>query len=262
MDSMRGLARFYADLIQEEQPEGPYDLLGYPFGGTAAHHVAAEPTARGERVSSLTVLDAHPAGRATPPRSAAARRTPGRLPAEHAAGRPPGGTGHVPPLGGGPPDPRGAAGRARDRARGTGRGLRHTLARGPGRPAREPAAVHRPAHHVRTVRLRRPGDARRRRPAAARLRREAGGGGVPPRAGRLGSGERVARVPPRGAHGAPAAVLARGAREPRGLGHDPAAAATGTHPHHRGPVAGSLRHRTTETHHRDAELLTHRRTTP
>ncbi|WNB89535.1 amino acid adenylation domain-containing protein [Glutamicibacter protophormiae] len=83
IDSMRGLARFYADLIQEEQPEGPYDLLGYSFGGTAAHHVAAELTARGERVSSLTVLDAHPAGRATSHRSAAARRTRGELPDEH-----------------------------------------------------------------------------------------------------------------------------------------------------------------------------------
>ena len=83
IDTMRGLARFYADLIQEEQPEGPYDLLGYSFGGTAAHHVAAELTARGERVSSLTVLDAHPAGRATSHRSAAARRTRGELPDEH-----------------------------------------------------------------------------------------------------------------------------------------------------------------------------------
>lgn len=79
IDSIRDLAVFYADLIQREQPEGPYDLLGYSFGGTAAHHVAAVLTRRGERVASLTVLDAHPAGRTTH-RSGATRRARGELP--------------------------------------------------------------------------------------------------------------------------------------------------------------------------------------
>ena len=80
--SIQDLAVFYADLIQREQPEGPYELLGYSFGGTTAHHVAAVLTGRGERVHSLTVLDAHPAGRAASHRAGGGHRSRGEVPDE------------------------------------------------------------------------------------------------------------------------------------------------------------------------------------
>ncbi|GEC99279.1 hypothetical protein KVA01_14340 [Kocuria varians] len=82
IDTIQALAEFYADLVQREQPEGPYDLLGYSFGGTTVHHVAAVLGGRGERVSSVTVLDAHPAGRAAPRGAGGARRERGAMPDE------------------------------------------------------------------------------------------------------------------------------------------------------------------------------------
>ncbi|MEW1614270.1 MULTISPECIES: amino acid adenylation domain-containing protein, partial [unclassified Streptomyces] len=45
----------------EVQPEGPYHILGWSFGGTAAHAVAAELAARGHEVGLLGLLDCAPA---------------------------------------------------------------------------------------------------------------------------------------------------------------------------------------------------------
>ncbi|MEU9206022.1 amino acid adenylation domain-containing protein, partial [Streptomyces sp. NPDC048332] len=45
----------------EVQPEGPYHVLGWSFGGTAAHAVAAELAARGHEVGLLGLLDCAPA---------------------------------------------------------------------------------------------------------------------------------------------------------------------------------------------------------
>ncbi len=52
------LARAYIDLIKSVQPEGPYQLLGWSFGGLAVYEMARQLQAAGEEVSFLCMLDA------------------------------------------------------------------------------------------------------------------------------------------------------------------------------------------------------------
>nr|WP_208298494.1 non-ribosomal peptide synthetase [Streptomyces sp. BK208] len=47
--------------MREIQPEGPYHVLGWSFGGTAAHAVATELARRGHEVGLLGLLDCAPA---------------------------------------------------------------------------------------------------------------------------------------------------------------------------------------------------------
>src|SRR6201986_2505757 len=54
------MARNYADRIQEAYPAGPYNLLGWSFGGVIAHEVAIELRARGCSIGGLSILDAQP----------------------------------------------------------------------------------------------------------------------------------------------------------------------------------------------------------
>jgi amino acid adenylation domain-containing protein len=54
------MAADYLREIRAVQPAGPYHLLGWSFGGVVAHAVATRLRAEGERVGSLTVLDAYP----------------------------------------------------------------------------------------------------------------------------------------------------------------------------------------------------------
>ncbi|WP_030562758.1 alpha/beta fold hydrolase, partial [Streptomyces aureocirculatus] len=56
--TVREMAEHYADLVQEEQPEGPYDLLGWSFGGVVAQQLAITLERRGARVRRLVLLDA------------------------------------------------------------------------------------------------------------------------------------------------------------------------------------------------------------
>nr|UUG66814.1 Lyd4 [Streptomyces sp.] len=56
--TVRELAEQYADLVQSLQDEGPYDLLGWSFGGVVAHQVAVVLERRGARVRHLVLLDA------------------------------------------------------------------------------------------------------------------------------------------------------------------------------------------------------------
>ncbi|WP_156624355.1 thioesterase domain-containing protein, partial [Mycobacterium sp. 852002-30065_SCH5024008] len=58
--SVRDMARNYADRLQEFYPGGPYNLIGYSFGGVVAHEVAIELQRRGFDIPSLILLDAHP----------------------------------------------------------------------------------------------------------------------------------------------------------------------------------------------------------
>ncbi|MFD8813819.1 condensation domain-containing protein [Streptomyces sp. NPDC059627] len=58
--SLEKMAADYVDHIMKVQPEGPYHLLGWSFGGLAAHAVAAELQRRGERTALLAMLDAYP----------------------------------------------------------------------------------------------------------------------------------------------------------------------------------------------------------
>jgi amino acid adenylation domain-containing protein len=60
--SMHELISWYIATIQEEQPQGPYHLLGWSLGGRLAHRIAAELQHRGHQVSTLAVMDAYPEG--------------------------------------------------------------------------------------------------------------------------------------------------------------------------------------------------------
>ena len=51
----------YVERIRGVQPHGPYALLGWSFGGTAAHAVAVRLQDSGERVAFLASLDGYPA---------------------------------------------------------------------------------------------------------------------------------------------------------------------------------------------------------
>ncbi|MBV9164105.1 MAG: amino acid adenylation domain-containing protein [Pseudonocardiales bacterium] len=57
--SIEQMAADYVDQIRMVQPEGPYFLLGWSFGGVVAHAVATDFQQRGERVVFLANLDAY-----------------------------------------------------------------------------------------------------------------------------------------------------------------------------------------------------------
>jgi thioesterase domain-containing protein/acyl carrier protein len=50
----------YLGLIREVQPDGPYHLLGWSFGGTVAHALACRIQAAGDAVGLLATIDAEP----------------------------------------------------------------------------------------------------------------------------------------------------------------------------------------------------------
>ncbi|MFB4300561.1 amino acid adenylation domain-containing protein [Actinomadura sp. NTSP31] len=85
--SLEEMAADYLDRIRAVQPEGPYRLLGWSFGGVVAHHIAAMLQDRGQRVELLALLDSYPGGRASGPANgrqsgpgpAAVRPRPGHL---------------------------------------------------------------------------------------------------------------------------------------------------------------------------------------
>ncbi|ORA07455.1 thioesterase domain-containing protein, partial [Mycobacterium arosiense] len=56
--SILEMAKTYADRIQEVDPNGPYKLLGWSFGGVVAHEIAVELQRRGYAVAHLILLDA------------------------------------------------------------------------------------------------------------------------------------------------------------------------------------------------------------
>ncbi len=56
--SVRSMAESYADRLQALYPTGPYNLLGYSFGGVVAHELAIELRRRGCAVQRLILLDA------------------------------------------------------------------------------------------------------------------------------------------------------------------------------------------------------------
>jgi thioesterase domain-containing protein/acyl carrier protein len=58
--SIREMAKNYADRIQAIAPAGPYNLLGWSFGGVVAHELAIELQRRGHEVANLVLLDAQP----------------------------------------------------------------------------------------------------------------------------------------------------------------------------------------------------------
>ncbi|MBD0671617.1 amino acid adenylation domain-containing protein [Streptomyces sp. CBMA156] len=58
--SVEELARTHLAQIRAVRPEGPYALLGWSFGGTVAHAIAALLREQGEEVRLLALLDAYP----------------------------------------------------------------------------------------------------------------------------------------------------------------------------------------------------------
>ncbi|PWV52329.1 non-ribosomal peptide synthetase [Nocardiopsis sp. L17-MgMaSL7] len=59
---LRSLTEDYAARIREIQPEGPYHLLGWSFGGNIAHALAGHLQETGDEVATLALLDSHPFG--------------------------------------------------------------------------------------------------------------------------------------------------------------------------------------------------------
>ncbi|KAH8681976.1 alpha-aminoadipyl-cysteinyl-valine synthetase [Xylariales sp. PMI_506] len=57
LKTIEELADYYLSLIKSIQPEGPYDLLGWSFGGILALEMAQRLTSRGERIRTLSLID-------------------------------------------------------------------------------------------------------------------------------------------------------------------------------------------------------------
>ncbi|WP_030785460.1 non-ribosomal peptide synthetase [Streptomyces sp. NRRL S-920] len=54
------MAREYVDQLLAVQPEGPYQLLGWSFGGVVAHEMAVQLQQTGKDVALLALMDSHP----------------------------------------------------------------------------------------------------------------------------------------------------------------------------------------------------------
>jgi len=55
--SLADMAKFYLEKIKQVQPNGPYHLVGYSFGGTLAYEIAHLLKMRDERVGLLMLID-------------------------------------------------------------------------------------------------------------------------------------------------------------------------------------------------------------
>ncbi|MER5693024.1 amino acid adenylation domain-containing protein [Streptomyces mirabilis] len=65
--SVQEMASDYLEQIRAVQPNGPYHLLGWSFGGLVAHAAATALETAGERVALLAVLDSYPCPSAVGP---------------------------------------------------------------------------------------------------------------------------------------------------------------------------------------------------
>lgn len=57
LESVEEIAASYLRAVREVQPQGPYRLTGYSFGGTIAFEMARQLEAAGERVERIALLD-------------------------------------------------------------------------------------------------------------------------------------------------------------------------------------------------------------
>jgi nonribosomal peptide synthetase DhbF len=62
-DTLEQVSADYLRLIREIQPDGPYNLLGWSFGGLVAHSIATQLQSIDQKVAMLALLDSYPAGR-------------------------------------------------------------------------------------------------------------------------------------------------------------------------------------------------------
>jgi acetoacetyl-CoA synthetase len=65
-DRIEDMAEFYLKSIRQLQPQGPYFLIGYSFGGLLALEMAHRLTAAGQRLALLTLIDTYPHPRSLP----------------------------------------------------------------------------------------------------------------------------------------------------------------------------------------------------
>jgi thioesterase domain-containing protein/acyl carrier protein len=56
-DSVESMASSYVKIIKAVQPRGPYNLLGYSFGGIVAYEIATQLVNSGEKINFLGVID-------------------------------------------------------------------------------------------------------------------------------------------------------------------------------------------------------------
>ncbi|WAL45294.1 amino acid adenylation domain-containing protein [Rhodococcus pyridinivorans] len=56
-DSVQQLAKRYVEEIKQVQASGPYNLVGWSFGGMIAHEIAVQLQERGDEVDSLFLMD-------------------------------------------------------------------------------------------------------------------------------------------------------------------------------------------------------------
>ncbi|MFR9674188.1 amino acid adenylation domain-containing protein [Streptomyces sp. TR02-1] len=77
--SLAALVDDYAAQLRRVQPQGPYHLLGWSFGGLVAHALATRLREEGEPVALLAVLDGYPPGAGVPSGPAPAADSPESL---------------------------------------------------------------------------------------------------------------------------------------------------------------------------------------
>ncbi|MCA8965806.1 MAG: AMP-binding protein, partial [Planctomycetes bacterium] len=58
LNTLHQVAARYVEIIRKHQPSGPYNLLGFCFGGIVAYEAARQLEAQGESVHMVVVLDA------------------------------------------------------------------------------------------------------------------------------------------------------------------------------------------------------------
>jgi thioesterase domain-containing protein len=58
-DTIEEIAALYLEHVRGVQPEGPYHLLGWSFGGVVAHAMAVQLRDAGEQVATVALLDSH-----------------------------------------------------------------------------------------------------------------------------------------------------------------------------------------------------------
>ncbi|WP_326829867.1 amino acid adenylation domain-containing protein [Streptosporangium sp. NBC_01810] len=63
-ESVEQMAADYLEQVRTVQPEGPYHLLGWSFGGVVAHEMARQLQQAGQTVALLASLDSHPVAEA------------------------------------------------------------------------------------------------------------------------------------------------------------------------------------------------------
>lgn len=60
LDCVEDMAHLYLDALKVVQPQGPYFLIGYSFGGLVAFEMAQRLTGEGHKVGLLAMIDAYP----------------------------------------------------------------------------------------------------------------------------------------------------------------------------------------------------------